>query len=253
MNLPGKLLFFYAGKDKGGVVVVAKKKSRSADSVDKVYEKIKSLAIDYHFRPGERINEVELSTQLGVSRTPVREALNRLAKDGFMNFVPNRGFYSRDLTPDGVRELYEVRMVIEQATFRFACLRATDEEIAATTAIWEDVSLHQTPQQRTAQDWARIAGIDERFHMEIARISKNSRLYEMLDSLNSLSRFFRRIDLETPVRRNNAYQEHVDIIAALRQRDMEKGVALIEQHISLSAEHAVEVTKEGLARIYFGK
>ncbi|ACZ77746.1 MULTISPECIES: GntR family transcriptional regulator [Dickeya] len=232
-------------------MVTIKKKSRSADSVEKVYEKVKGLAIDYHFRPGERVNEVELAAQLGVSRTPVREALNRLAKDGFMNFVPNRGFYSRDLTPEGVRELYEVRMVIEQSTFRFACLRATDEEIAATTAIWEEVSQHRPAQ--TEQDWAKIAEIDERFHMEIARISHNGRLYEMLDSLNSLSRFFRRIDLETPVRRNNAYDEHVDIIAALRQRDIEKGVVLIEQHIALSAEHAVEVTKEGLARIYFGK
>lgn len=232
-------------------MVAIKKKSRSADSVEKVYEKVKGLAIDYHFRPGERVNEVELAAQLGVSRTPVREALNRLAKDGFMNVVPNRGFYSRDLTPEGVRELYEVRMVIEQSTFRFACLRATDEEIAATTAIWEEVSQHRPAQ--TEQDWAKIAEIDERFHMEIARISHNSWLYEMLDSLNSLSRFFRRIDLETPVRRNNAYDEHVEIIAALRQRDIEKGVVLIEQHISLSAEHAVEVTKEGLARIYFGK
>ncbi|CAK9886151.1 MAG: hypothetical protein XXXJIFNMEKO3_02575 [Candidatus Erwinia impunctatus] len=78
-------------------------------------------------------------------------------------------------------------------------------------------------------------------------------LYEMLESLNSLSRFFRRIDLETPARRNNAYDEHVDIIFALRKRDIEKGVFLIEKHISLSAEYAVEVTKEGLARIYFGK
>lgn len=232
-------------------MVAIKKKSRSADSVEKVYEKVKGLAIDYHFRPGERVNEVELAAQLGVSRTPVREALNRLAKDGFMNFVPNKGFYSRDLTPEGVRELYEVRMVIEQSTFRFACQRATDDEIAATTAIWEEVSQHRPPQND--QDWAKIAEIDERFHMEIARISHNCRLYEMLDSLNSLSRFFRRIDLETPVRRNNAYDEHVDIIAALRQRDIEKGVALIEQHISLSAEHAIEVTKEGLARIYFGK
>ncbi|CAH0193798.1 GntR family transcriptional regulator (plasmid) [Rahnella aquatilis] len=232
-------------------MVIIKKKSRSADSVEKVYEKVKGMAIDYYFRPGERVNEVELAAQLGVSRTPVREALNRLAKDGFMNFVPNRGFYSRDLTPEGVRELYEVRMVIEQSTFRFACLRATDEEIATTTAIWEEVSQHRPAQ--TEQDWAKIAEIDERFHMEIAHISHNSRLYEMLDSLNSLSRFFRRIDLETPVRRNNAYDEHVEIIAALRQRNIEKGVVLIEQHISLSAEHAVEVTKEGLARIYFGK
>jgi DNA-binding GntR family transcriptional regulator len=234
------------------VIAQTKKPARTADSVDKVYEKIKTLAIDYHFRPGERINEVELATQLGVSRTPVREALNRLAKDGFMNLVPNRGFYSRDLTPEGVRELYEVRMVIEQATFRFACQRATDDDIAATAAIWENVVASQ-PQEKSAEYWAKIAEIDELFHMEIARISKNTRLYEMLESLNSLSRFFRRIDLETPVRRNNAYEEHEEIIEALRQRNAEKGVMLIEQHIFLSSEHAVEVTKEGLARIYFSK
>ncbi len=234
---------------KGTALVIAKKKIRSADSVEKVYEKVKLLAIDYQFRPGERVNEVELAAELGVSRTPVREALNRLAQEGFMNFVPNRGFYSRDLTPDGVRELYEVRMVIEQSTFRFACLRASDEDIARTTAIWENVTLHP-PELQDADYWARIAQVDELFHMEIARIARNTRLYEMLESLNSLSRFFRRIDLEAPVRRNNAYDEHVEIIAALRARDINKGVRLMEQHISLSSEHAVAVTKEGLARIY---
>ena len=232
--------------------MVTKKTARSADSVDKVYEKIKSMAIDYHFKPSDRINEVELATQLGVSRTPVREALNRLAKDGFMSFVPNRGFYFRDLTPDGVRELYEVRMVIEQATFRFACLRASDEDIAAVTAIWEDVASKKTEQNQPIE-WSVIAEIDEQFHMGIARIAKNERLYEMLESLNALSRFFRRIDLETPIRRNDAYAEHKEIIQALRARDAEHGVKLIEQHIFLSSEHAVEVTKEGLARIYFGK
>jgi DNA-binding GntR family transcriptional regulator len=233
-------------------VIVPKKKSRSADSVEKVYEKVKLLAIDYHFRPGERVNEVELAGQLGVSRTPVREALTRLSKDGFMSFVPNRGFYARDITPEGVRELYEVRMVIEQATFRFACQRASDEDIAATAVIWEEVSQKQSDTSEIT-DWSDIAQADEWFHMEIARISQNSRLYEMLDSLNSLIRFFRRIDLETPSRRINAYDEHVDIISALRHRDVEKGAQLIERHVSLSAEHAVEVTKEGLARIYFGK
>ncbi|AUH02311.1 GntR family transcriptional regulator [Pectobacteriaceae bacterium CE70] len=231
---------------------VSQKTARSADSVEKVYEVVKALAIDYHFKPGERVNEVELASRLGVSRTPVREALNRLAQDGFMNFVPNRGFYSRDITPDGVRELYELRAVIEQAAFRFACQRASDSDIAQTVAIWEQ-SCRELPDPDTITDWTKVAEADEAFHMSIARIAKNSRLYETLDGLNSLIRFFRRIDLETPSRRNNAYDEHVEIIAALRQRDVETGIPLIETHVSLSAEHAVEVTKEGLARIYFRK
>lgn len=231
---------------------VTPKTARSADSVEKVYEVVKTLAIDYHFKPGERINEVELAGRLGVSRTPVREALNRLAQDGFMNFVPNRGFYSRDITPDGVRELYEMRAVIEQAAFRFACLRASDEEIDQTAEIWER-SCRELPDPSTISDWTKIAEDDEAFHMSIARIAQNKRLYDTLASLNSLIRFFRRIDLETPSRRNNAYDEHVGIIDALRQRDVERGAPLVEKHVSLSADHAIAVTKEGLARIYFGK
>lgn len=231
---------------------VSSKTVRSADSVEKVYEAVKALAIDYHFKPGERINEVELAARLGVSRTPVREALNRLAQDGFMSFVPNRGFYSRDITPEGVHDLYEMRAIVEQAAFRLACQRASNEEIEQTAAIWEE-SCRALPDPETISDWTKVAEDDEAFHLAIARITRNSRLYETLESLNSLIRFFRRIDLETPSRRNNAYDEHIDIIDAMRQRDIERGAALMEKHVSLSADHAIAVTKEGLARIYFGK
>lgn len=231
---------------------VSSKTVRSADSVEKVYEAVKALAIDYHFKPGERINEVELAARLGVSRTPVREALNRLAQDGFMSFVPNRGFYSRDITPEGVHDLYEMRAIVEQAAFRLACQRASEEEIEQTAAIWEE-SCRTLPDPETISDWTKVAEDDEAFHLAIARITRNSRLYETLESLNSLIRFFRRIDLETPSRRNNAYDEHIGIIDALRQRDIERGAALMEKHVSLSADHAIAVTKEGLARIYFGK
>jgi DNA-binding GntR family transcriptional regulator len=229
---------------------VAKKTGRSADSVEKVYEAVKKLAVDYHFRPGERINEVELAARLGVSRTPVREALNRLAQDGFMSWVPNRGFYSREITPQGVHSLYEMRAVIEQATFRFACERGSDQEIGETIAIWEshkDLVLDGN----SVSNWLEVAEADEAFHLAIARMSRNDLLYANLESLNSLIRFFRRIDLETPSRRNDAYNEHVEIIDALRHRDAARGMQLIEKHVTLSSDHAVEVTKEGLARIFF--
>jgi len=169
-----------------------------------------------------------------------------------MSFVPNRGFYSRDITPEGVHDLYEMRAIVEQAAFRLACQRASDEEIEQTAAIWEE-SCRALPDPETISDWTKVAEDDEAFHLAIARITRNSRLYETLESLNSLIRFFRRIDLETPSRRNNAYDEHIDIIDAMRQRDIERGAALMEKHVSLSADHAIAVTKEGLARIYFGK
>ena len=117
----------------------AKKPGRAADSVDKVYDALKDLAVDYRFRPGERVNEVELAARLGVSRTPIREALNRLVRDGFMSFVPNRGFYARDITPKGVQDLYELRAAVERAAFKLACERGTDEEILAANGPFDSL------------------------------------------------------------------------------------------------------------------
>lgn len=229
-------------------VAKAKGPSRAADSVDKVYDALKELSVDYRFRPGERVNEVELATRLGVSRTPVREALNRLVRDGFMSFVPNRGFYARDITPKGVQDLYELRAAIERAAFKLACERGTDQEIEATAAVWQDNS---ATDPRT--DWARVAEADEAFHLGIVKLSGNEQMVGAVEGINSLIRFFRKIDLETQRRRTGLYGEHEGIIACLRQRDAEKGCALIEQHITLSSAHAIDVTKEGLARIFFGQ
>jgi DNA-binding GntR family transcriptional regulator len=205
-------------------VVKAKKTGRPADSVDKVYDALKELAVDYRFRPGERVNEVELATSLGVSRTPVREALNRLVRDGFMSFVPNRGFYARDITPQDVQDLYELRAAIERAAFKLACERGTDEEIEAIAAIWQNNST-----SHDATDWARVAEADEAFHLGIVQLSANQR------------------------RRAGLYGEHDGIIDCLRRRDVAKGCEIVEQHITLSSAHAIEVTKEGLARIFFGR
>jgi DNA-binding GntR family transcriptional regulator len=225
----------------------SRKPVRAADSVDRVYEAIKGFAVDYRFKPGERINEVELAMRLGVSRTPVREALNRLARDGFMSFVPNKGFYARTITPEGVRDLYELRSALERAAVRLACERGSDAEIEAIAKDWLGRS-----KAGLKPDWTKIAEADEAFHVAIARIARNARLLEALTDLNSLIRFFRRIDLESPRRRKSTYEEHAAIIDALRVRDANKGGDLMEKHVTLSSAHAVEVTKEGLARIFFG-
>lgn len=225
-----------------------KKIGRAADSVDKVYQAVKELAVEYRFKPGERVNEVELANRLGVSRTPVREALNRLARDGFMSFVPNRGFYARDITPEGVQELYELRAAIERAAFRLACHRGSDDDIAKAIAIWQNNS-----DLGPTTDWAKVAEADEAFHTAIVELAKNERMLVALESVNSLIRFFRRIDLESTRRRGGLYDEHAAIIDCLKRRDGETGGELLERHITLSSAHAVEVTKEGLARIFFGR
>lgn len=223
------------------------RRGRAADSVERIYATLKELAAEYAFRPGEKINEAELASRLSVSRTPVRAALNRLERDGFVVTVPNKGFYAREISPDGVRELYELRAAIERAAFVLACQRASDGEIEATIATWER---HNDLAEEGS--WARIALADEAFHMALTRLSGNGQMVLALESVSSRLRFFRRIALEVLTQRAQGYREHAAIIDALRQRDAVGGAVLVERHITLSSEHAVEVATRGLARIFFG-
>ncbi|WP_369721563.1 GntR family transcriptional regulator [Bradyrhizobium sp. LLZ17] len=91
--------------------------------VDRVYEQLKAMAVSYEFKPGERLNEGELAKRLGVSRTPLREALNRLNTEGFLRFTPGKGFFCRELDAHEIFDLYELRKSIEVASIRLAIKR----------------------------------------------------------------------------------------------------------------------------------
>lgn len=219
---------------------------RAADSVERAYEAIRKLATEYKFRPGEKLNEVELARDMGLSRTPIREALQRLEREGFLTFVPNKGFFAEEVTPNSVRDLYEVRASLERTAFRMACERASMAEIQAACALWEE-----RPMASSLTAWDLIAQADEAFHEAIARASGNARLVRLLEVINARVRFFRRIDLEQPERLERSFAEHAAIIECFRRRDAKKGGDLLEEHVAISAAAAIIMTKEGLARMFF--
>lgn len=216
---------------------------RAADVVEKVYRQVKEMAVEYRFRPGERVNEVELAQKFNVSRTPVRQALSRLVHEEFVTFVPNRGFYAREITPEDVRQIYEYRALIECGAYRLACQRATPEQIAEAERLW-------TEQTSTTQNSEQLGEADEAFHIAITEMAGNPHITTALRDVNAKLRFFRRIDLENPTRCNKTYDEHAAVLECLKRGDPE-GAEILRTHIVMSSEHAVEVTKEGLARIFF--
>lgn len=216
---------------------------RAADVVDKVYRQVKEMAVEYRFRPGERVNEVELAQRFNVSRTPIRQALNRLVHEEYVNFVPNRGFYAREITPEDVRQVYEYRALIETGAYQLACERATLEGIDAVARAWAEVTASEQPSDRLAQ-------ADEAFHLSIVELADNPHITNALRDVNAKLRFFRRIDLENMLRSEKTYDEHSAVIDCLRRRDP-KGAEILRTHIVMSSAHAIEVTKEGLARIFF--
>lgn len=219
---------------------------RTADSVQKVYDEIRRMAVDYELRPEERINEVELANRFSVSRTPVREALNRLVIEGLINLVPNKGFYCRSLTKEEIFNLFEVRMGLELVAARTAVQRASDATLAAIAEDWAKVEASTDPSQ--SKD---LAILDEAFHEQIAEASHNEELLHMLRLVNVRLRFARRIVIEMRDR-EGTFSDHRQIAQALIKRDADKACGLLERHIMLSRDDALKIAREGFARIYAG-
>lgn len=218
---------------------------RSADSSERAYNSIRKQLVEFKLKPDERINEVQLARSLGVSRTPVREALNRLASEGFVSLTPNRGFFVRSLSTEGLIDLYEMRSIIECAAFRLMCERATDEQIGRLKAFWEAIV---DDYQDHPPDI--ILGEDESFHLLIAELSGNPEIVNQLAALNARIRFIRRIQIEHSTHDKRQVSAHSGIVEAAVNRDANSGVELLRNHIEMTVSATQQALKDALLRVY---
>jgi DNA-binding GntR family transcriptional regulator len=208
-----------------------------------VFNTLREMAISYQLKPGERLSEIELAARLGVSRTPVREALTRLVTEGFL--VPcTRGFMRRPLDVQEALDLYEARMAVERECLRLALARAESSQIDEALAFLEHS--RGVPADTPVRE---LVALDEAFHLRIAAMAGNGELSRMLASLNERIRFIRWIDMEK-VGRDFTQQEHGEILDALSRRDAAEAQRLMDEHITLRREQIVEAITQGLARIY---
>lgn len=215
-----------------------------------IYEQIKSMAMTYHFRPGERLNEIELAKVLNVSRTPVREALNRLVTEGYLTHAVNKGFSARPLDAKQVYDLYELRCLMESSAVRLTCERATDEELAALEASVR--SSQRSSHADRAGDYSHALEhlrVDEAFHETIARLGRNGEYLSWLQNINGRIHYVRWIDMQNG-RRRHTQTEHLEIARAIRRRDAAAAAELIRNHIARRLDQIVDVIKAGYAEIY---
>ena len=216
-------------------------------TADRLYERVKAMAVTFHFPPGDRINEVELARQLGSSRTPLREALNRVASEGLLCAVPNRGFHARPLHAGEVLALYEYRNVVEVAAIRFACERASDEGIAALSAF----ARAGVPTSGGETQAVRQLRFDESFHERIAALSGNAEILRSVTSLNERIRFVRWIGL-CKGSQSSLPEGHCAILEGLERRDAEAAVAQMQAHVGERLARIAELVRESHAEIRTG-
>lgn len=205
----------------------------------RVYTEIKHRILTCELKPDERLIETDLCASLGVSRTPIREALNRLANEDLVVASPFRGYSVAPLTARSFHDLCEVRRMIEPAVAAFAAERATPEDV---TRLFEICTLTYTPGDHKSYEAYSVA--NSRFHLEIARCARNSQLESLVVTV--LERHQRPcfLGLDVGIDAEESTQEHIKVIEAIRARDAAQAQKLMARHIGGGERRILAALKE---------
>ncbi len=181
---------------------------------DQVANRVRDLIIEAVLEPGIRIDEAKLIQDLGVSRTPFREALRTLAAEGLVIIKPSKGVVVRKLTPEDVYSMLEVLSELERLAGRRACKRASDAEIDDMVSLHERMLVHYSERDRMP-----YYKLNQEFHSRLAALSGNETLQEMQANLQARLKRIRYIGNEGPESWAAAVKDHEDMVVALRARD----------------------------------
>jgi DNA-binding GntR family transcriptional regulator len=191
------------------------------------------LSLDVYERPGDvRLDERALAQDLGISRTPVREAMAQLEREGFVRSVPRRGIYVVRKTKQEVIELITAWAALESMAARLITLKAADADIGKLRKMFTTFENGQLHAQLDEYSQVNIE-----FHQTIIRMSENSVLIDLAENLFAHMRMIRRKTIGEDDRASRSIRDHVNIIQALEARDTARAEALVRDHALGLAEH----------------
>jgi DNA-binding GntR family transcriptional regulator len=186
----------------------------------------------YATRDEIRLDERQLSQSLGISRTPIREALNRLEQEGFIRSVPRRGMFIVRKTKQEILDIIRVWAALESMAARLITLHATDDEIASLRQLFTGFAGHEPRLHIDEYSEANI-----RFHQAIMSLSKNKVLIDTMENLFVHMRSIRRQTIAEDDRATRSIIDHMNIIEALEKRQTERAEQLVRQHSLDLATH----------------
>jgi DNA-binding GntR family transcriptional regulator len=194
-----------------------------------VTSRLRNLIVQGHFAPGERINEVRLGEDLGVSRTPLREAIRTLSSEGLLELIPNRGAIVRAFSLHEVLDMLEALAVIEQGCGELACERATEADLELFQARQEAMV-----QSYEARDRLLYFQINQELHGMIVSLADNAALGGVHAEIQAKLKRIRFLGNDEPSVWARAVAEHVRIAEALMHRDSRDLVAVLRSHNELT-------------------
>jgi DNA-binding GntR family transcriptional regulator len=196
-----------------------------------VFEAVREAIIEGRLTPGERLMEIQLAEDLGVSRTPVREAIRKLELEGFVVMIPRKGAYVADISLKEISDVFEIRGALEGLAAELAAERASEERIEQM-----ERCLVELAEMIESKNPDSIVEVDARFHEHLYASSRNDRLSQILSLLREQIQRFRTRTMTHPARVKVALDEHRGIVEAVAARQGELARRLAQEHIE-SAEN----------------
>jgi DNA-binding GntR family transcriptional regulator len=206
-----------------------------------VYERLKADIFEFRLLPGTRFSENEIARRARVSRTPVREALFRLEREGYLEVHAKSGWSVRALDFEALDHLYDLRVLLECESVKKLCAGNPRAALAGLEEAWL-----VTPGKRLT-DGARVARLDEEFHARLVAAVGNPELVRVHSGIAERIRIVRRLDFTHPERIGYTYLEHGQILRAVLARNAARAVKLLRAHIETSK---AEVRKISLHRLH---
>jgi DNA-binding GntR family transcriptional regulator len=201
-----------------------------------VFERIKHEIFDFQLLPGERFTENEIAARMRVSRTPVREALYRLEREGYLEVMFRSGWRVKPLDFAQLDELYDVRVVLEVAAVRRLCEQSERQGLEELKGIW------LVPMSERLDDPDQVSRLDEQFHGTLVAATGNRELARMHHEVTERIRIVRRLDFTQQPRIEATYLEHARILRAVVQRKAEQAQLMLRSHIETSKAEVRKIT-----------
>lgn len=203
---------------------------------EQVYLKVKQAIFDFQLLPGDRFTESELATRYGVSRTPVRDALYRLQREGYLEVGFRSGWSVPPFDFPRFDELYDLRILIETAAVERLCQIGSAARLDALRSRWM-----VAPEKRVT-DSREMAALDEAFHTTLVEVAGNREIARVHQELTEKIRIIRRLDFLKPNRVEATYEEHAKILQLILRRQSTEATILLRSHIMQSRSEVRKIT-----------
>ena len=198
-----------------------------------VFENIRQAIVKGIFAPGERLMEIQLADDLGVSRTPVREAIRKLELEGFVVMIPRRGTYVANLSIKDINDVYEIRISLDVLAAGLAAERIEPEELEELNRLLLEIS-----EAARTGPMDKIVRLDTAFHDVLYKASRNDRLRNIINNLREQITGIRGTSMRYPGRLADTLEEHRALVDSLAARDSERAQAAARIHLE-NAEHTL--------------